>query len=104
MRFAPLKDNNNFTVYPWFELFLKHAAPVITERTVQLLRQTHKINASKIINFLKKLECSLGGYVGLMRLSHLRMSIITHRPCEAELEAHWVGEAVRVGLWYLEGI
>lgn len=39
-----------------------------------------------------------------MRLSHLRMSIITHRPCEAELEAHWVGEAIRVGLWYLEGI
>lgn len=39
-----------------------------------------------------------------MRLSHVQMSIVTHRPCEAELEAHRVGEAVRVGLWYLEGI
>lgn len=56
------------------------------------------------LNFLKKLERSLGAYVGLMRFSRFRMSIITHRPCEAELEAHWVGEAVCVGLWHLEGI
>ncbi len=28
----------------------------------------------------------------------------THRPCEAEGEADWVGEAVRVGLRHLEGV
>lgn len=32
------------------------------------------------------------------------MSINTYRPCEAEGEADWVGEAVRVGLRHLEGI
>ena len=28
----------------------------------------------------------------------------THRPCEPEVEADWVGEAVRVGLRHLEGV
>lgn len=28
----------------------------------------------------------------------------THRPCETEGEADWVGEAVRVGLRHLEGV
>lgn len=48
--------------------------------------------------------CFPRSYSGRKRLSHAQMSIVTHRPCEAELEAHRVGEAVRVGLWYLEGI
>lgn len=32
------------------------------------------------------------------------MPINTYRPCEAEREVDWVGEAVRVGLRYLEGV
>ncbi len=32
------------------------------------------------------------------------MPVNTHRPCEAELEADRVGEAVRVGLRHLEGV
>lgn len=48
--------------------------------------------------------CYLRSEGGRKRLSHAQTSIVTHRPCEAELEAHRVGEAVRVGLWYLEGI
>lgn len=28
----------------------------------------------------------------------------THWPCEAEVKADWVGEAVGVGLWHLEGV
>lgn len=39
-----------------------------------------------------------------MRFSRVQMSVVTHRPCEAELEAHRVGEAVRVGLRHLEGV
>lgn len=31
-------------------------------------------------------------------------TVLTHRPCEAEGEADWVGEAVRVGLRDLEGV
>lgn len=61
------------------------------DHTTQILHQISQRNPHSVNHFVRKPEVTV-------------REIITHRPCEAEREAHWVGEAVRVGLRYLEGV